>query len=291
MPSNKYWKACLKPVLLRSLPIVAIGMIRLLTNKGLEYHEHVSEYGVHWNFFFTLAVVTVASTLIRFDRVNANVDFKSGSVLPWTLLGLYQISLSLYGIQNYIEDGERRCTRDTSALCDFFAANREGILGCIGYLSMYLISEEIAQYCIWSADVEVPTQRGKRLLICCGLLWAFHWLLTTVLDIEVSRRSTNATFILWTMAHNVTILMLTWAAFYLADGSAVSPIFDAVNRHGLIVFILANLMTGLVNLSINTLTVADSQALGVIFAYLFAVGSVALAVDWALSPRQKPKME
>ena len=124
-------------------------------------------------------------------------------------------------------------------------------------------------------------------------MWAALWILVSVFDIPVSRRSTNASFIIWTLAHNVTILLLIWAAFYLARGRSVSPIFGAVNRHGLIVFILANLMTGLVNISINTLEVADGQALGVIFVYLFAVGSVALAVDWAFrllqSARRKTK--
>ena len=88
---------------------------------------------------------------------------------------------------------------------------------------------------------------------------------------------------------------MIWAAFFFTSGSSVSPIFDAVNRRGLIVFILANLMTGLVNITINTLEVADGQALGVIFVYLFAVGSVALAVDWTLqsllSARPKTKDE
>mmetsp|Transcript_5803 Transcript_5803/g.12642 ORF Transcript_5803/g.12642 Transcript_5803/m.12642 type:complete len:506 (+) Transcript_5803:55-1572(+) len=288
LPSNVYWKARLKPVLLRSIPIITMGTIRLMTNKGLEYQEHVSEYGVHWNFFFTLAVVSVASTAIRFHS-------SSSRIWPWLFLVLYQISLSIYGIQIYIEDGERRCVGGESMVCDFFAANREGILGCVGYLAMFLISEDIAQYCIWSADASPSTQRGSRLSVCCALLWALNWLLTSILDIQVSRRSTNATFIVWTLAHNVTILLLVWAAFYLADASTrsristVSPIFDAVNHHGLIVFILANLMTGLVNLSINTLAVEDTQALGIIFMYLFAVGSVALAVDWALTRRPKVK--
>ena len=138
---------------------MAMGMIRLLTNKGLEYQEHVSEYGVHWNFFFTLAVVSVASTAIRFDCKGSSQNF-----WPWLLLGLYQISLSMYGIQEYIEDGERRCVGGESMVCDFFAANREGILGCVGYLAMFLISEDIAQYCIWSADANLSTQRRKPII-------------------------------------------------------------------------------------------------------------------------------
>lgn len=42
-----------------TLPLWLLGFARLLVTKSVDYHEHVSEYGVHWNFFFTLAIVKV----------------------------------------------------------------------------------------------------------------------------------------------------------------------------------------------------------------------------------------
>lgn len=42
------------------VPLVVLGCARLVATWGVQYQEHVSEYGVHWNFFFTLAIVKVS---------------------------------------------------------------------------------------------------------------------------------------------------------------------------------------------------------------------------------------
>lgn len=51
-------------------------------------------------------------------------------------------------------------------------------------------------------------------------------------------------------------------------GSIDSLLIDGLSRNGLLMFLLANLLTGVTNLSIRTLYVADSTAFVVLFAYL-----------------------
>jgi glucosaminylphosphatidylinositol acyltransferase len=252
-----------KFVFLRLLPLLLLGFIRLISLKGLEYQEHVSEYGVHWNFFFTLATLMLLANLIP-NRWE----------VPLGLMGIYQLLLSKVGLQNFIETYPRNCLEIDSLVCDIVAANREGIFGTVGYLAIFLFSEQLGSYCIWNAN----KQRLSRLGISSASLWVMHQALV-LSGIRSSRRSTNATFCVWTLAHNTTLLFLLDLSCYKNE---VPPILDAMNRSGLIIFVVANLLTGLVNLSINTLLVNDQTAILIIFLYLCTVGTLSLIFNYVI---------
>ena len=46
-----------------TVPLLLLGVIRFVSVKAVNYQEHVSEYGVQWNFFLTLAMVKVGGPL------------------------------------------------------------------------------------------------------------------------------------------------------------------------------------------------------------------------------------
>jgi len=125
----------LKQAVLSSLPMLVVGGVRLALHKSLDYQEHISEYGVHWNFFLSLAVVVVLSSLLE-----ASSKVRLG--ICGILMLSYETCLHL-GLEDYIFRGERN---------NFFSANREGILGCVGFFCIYQIGLGLKPYILDSKE-------------------------------------------------------------------------------------------------------------------------------------------
>jgi phosphatidylinositol glycan class W len=285
--------------LLHLLPLIGIGIIRIITNKSLEYQEHVSEYGVHWNFFFTMGVLAI---------IPRGIDhFPPSWILPTAILILYQFHLTALGFQTFIEQAPRSCDEllstdsnggtSSNKLCNLAFANREGILGSLGYLALFFYGEWVGAAFLWKTTG--TTIVGKWSMERFGaVLWGVLALLTRV--VPVSRRSTNASFCVWALAHNVTLLAILKHVVVVTtvavtkennkyDDRPQEPtlplVLERLNRNGLALFLIANLLTGLVNLTIPTLDISDEWALLVLFGYISVVGLAALLLDALWSRR------
>lgn len=110
--------------------VLLIGFGRLLLLKWFNYHEHVSEYGSHWNFFTTLFCVWVAA-----DCAHRCVSRRWLLWMACCMLLFYQWMLSRTKLTHFILSAPRNT---------LFSANREGIVSLLGYIPMYLIAEGIA---------------------------------------------------------------------------------------------------------------------------------------------------
>jgi phosphatidylinositol glycan class W len=88
----------------------------------------------------------------------------------------------------------------------------------------------------------------------------------------------NLPYVLWVAAYNTTFLfgyLLIEIFLFSTSGFPVPPLLEAINKNGLAVFLVANLLTGLVNVSMRTMYVGDRTAVLVLVAYSSLVCSIA----------------
>ena len=282
-----------------SLPLLALGLIRLYSVKGLDYAEHVTEYGVHWNFFFTLALLPPFVALLQcLSAVIPHAGFVS-----FLVSGLYQTFLELTNLKTYILTAPRT---------DLLSQNREGVFSFWGYLAIFLAGQALGFDVLRRNSGGIPvtesySQQRKRLLIRLtgwSIVWSSLFYLMTSYKIgfayQVSRRLANQPYVLWVSAFNcvqITIFCLIETMFfpsvYAAANrtlemreceKATSRILRSFNRNGLAIFLLANLLTGLVNLTLDTLSMSQAGAMAVLVGYAALLTGVAIALDsWNLS--------
>ncbi len=250
------------------VPILALGFLRLVSIKATDYQEHVSEYGTHWNFFFTLACVAFLSDIVLrcFPSVTAGV-------IGLAIISAYQIGLAL-GLSEYILFHPR----DT-----FIHANKEGLCSSFGYLAIYLVSLEIGYVLNQARTIAQWRLFAFRFSLGVVVLW----LLTSISNVciqPISRRMVNMSYFLWIIAINLTIILGFLLVHLLLRSFRIKVVDSAltrvINSELLPVFLLANVLTGLVNLSMQTLYVERTTAFAVMLIYLLVVCGLPWSVDY-----------
>lgn len=282
-----------------SAPLLLLGLIRLYSVKGLDYAEHVTEYGMHWNFFFTLALLPPFVALFR--SFSAMITLTAPLAL--LLSCIYQALLEFTSLKVYILTAPRT---------DLLSQNREGVFSFWGYLAIFLTGQavgfDVLPRNLRGVSKSAPGSVQRRSLLLRLVIWAIGWttlsFVTTSfkvgLNLRVSRRMANLPYVFWVSAFNsaqitlfCAIETLFFPIVYTATDTAAenkenvratSKILKSFNRNGLAVFLLANLLTGLVNLSLDTLSMGQMGAMGVLVAYISLLTAVAVALDsWNLS--------
>lgn len=290
LPLSKRLPASLR----HAIPLLVLGVIRLISVKGLDYAEHVSEYGVHWNFFFTLGFLPPFAALFQsaFDLVP------SYAVLSFTLAAVYEIVLDWTSLGPYILIAPRT---------NLLSKNREGIFSFLGYLAIFLAGQSLGasalprqQPIAKDAPFTVKLRQstlGK--LATASLIWTALFYFSVGyygLGLSVSRRLANLPYFLWVSSFNSYQITICCAIetflfpnLYRAttkseesrrSRDATSTILYAFNRNGLVVFLVANLLTGLVNMTLPTLNMSVIESMAVLTAYIAVVAGVAVGLDY-----------
>jgi len=231
-------------------PVLAIGSIRFAVVWGVDYHVPLSEYGVHWNFFFTIAVVGLLSTLADLPPV-------ASGVAGIALLIVYEVFLTCFGGAEYILQAPR---------IGWFSANREGVLSCFGFLGVHWVAVALGSML---RSVNGPASNTLAILILVVVSSACALLLLQMLGMNVSRRFCNLPYAMLTISINAMVL----GSLALVDLCWPRPrpelplAFAGVQSSQFAVFLAANLLTGLVNISMQPLLVPWWAAILIMVAY------------------------
>ncbi|KAK1421455.1 hypothetical protein QVD17_23799 [Tagetes erecta] len=254
----------LRSALTSTSPLLVLGFARLVSTTGVDYQVHVGEYGIHWNFFFTLAGVAVLTSVFKVSPKYC------GLVGSFVLVG-YQVCL-MNGLNSYLLSPERGT--------NIISQNKEGIYSIFGYWGLHLIGVWLGNNVLFGKNANLRTNRWTRTKI--WILFIFFWCLTLILDRFVerpSRRMCNVTYVTFVLATNLEMLGILMLSDYIPGGK-LSLLEQAINRNLLAFFIAANLLTGVVNLSINTLFVSPLTAMLILIAYGLIICAAAAFVDY-----------
>jgi len=155
-------------------------------------------------------------------------------------------------------------------------------------------------------DIAAPRQTEKTAMELCSfaIIWWSILGLVRFFKVEgpeggISRRMVNLPYILWVAAFNTSFLLLylvvldMWMFSGRDSGKAAKhkkvdetspviqvgnppPLLELVNRHSLMIFLLANVLTGLINVTIPTMYASDIWALIILVLYSITICGVPL---------------
>ncbi|GAA5872404.1 hypothetical protein JCM1840_006053 [Sporobolomyces johnsonii] len=267
----------------KSVGVIALGLIRVVMVKGVDYPEHVTEYGVHWNFFFTMALLPVFGSAL--ERLATTLDMHWVGLI---VTGVHQLVLSTTSLQLWTLEAPR-----TSII----SQNKEGLVSLPGYLAIYLFGIASGLYVLppdpyfFAAQhrvppADAPPEVKRKIEEKRQRVWKNK---PGKLANLLGSYAANLPYVLWIVAFNTSFLFL-YLLIHIATASSKSgpgapaapAVFEAINRNGLVVFLAANLLTGLVNVSIESMYASDTLAMAVLIAYCAAV----VAVAWVLRKRR-----
>ncbi|XP_015369213.1 PREDICTED: phosphatidylinositol-glycan biosynthesis class W protein-like isoform X2 [Diuraphis noxia] len=269
IPNTQNMSKIVLKVFKQVLPLLVLGIGRTYFVTKAEYHHYVFEYGVHWNFFMTLAFLKIINL---FMLPFVSTCCLSG--IATILVFIYEFALN-FGLADWIMSD---APRDT-----MFSANREGIFSLIGYEAIFLYSLSMkSRFSIFMNKNHLIN--SMFLLIVTASLSIALFLLTFVISFVfgVSRRLANAGYVYWILSISSYLLfmsliienfitILLHKMGQLGEFNRVSLIIDSINDNLLLFFLFANVTTGVINMCLYTLVMNAVYSLTILSLYMFVI--------------------
>jgi hypothetical protein len=235
-----------------------LGFARYVSVKRSGYQLVEEEYGPMWNFFFSLAVIDILSTAIvcacgrfitgKYRMRNTFIVASSIAILVELLLGrnvVYDAKNTTMKLESWLllPTKERGAfpTKYTDVV-SFVTLNREGAFSCVGMTSLHFFGRLFGEY-VHTKKSEGDLRRAVWLAL---MLWIASYTSIDVLKIiKPSRRLCNFGYILWMSTYNVSAMVVM--AFIHEQYHTVPSILQRANASPMLVFLFANITTGLFN--------------------------------------------
>ena len=189
------------------LLLLTLGAARPVVLKFLDYPERVTEYGVHWNFFLTLAFLQIASTLIvslfRLRGARATHQITVFAVVALLLCLLQHLLLNNVGIMvsyvfvsnfdlclqgsrfTHVENlGPRYLVAQEYVISDdpresWVAQNKEGLASLPGFVALYFLGASFAAFCAHQVSMHLPVAHSCILIgeacLACTSIYTAHF--------------------------------------------------------------------------------------------------------------------
>ena len=161
----------------------------------------------------------------------------------------------------------------------FVSANKEGVLSLPGFLALHLAGDALGAALRPRGCASSWGAATLRLAALDALLWAAALAADSLLE-RPSRRQCNAAYALWVCAQLLLALTLTLAGHIVAPAPTVPrSLTHAISKHQLAIFLLANVLTGVVNLALPTTDAPAPFALLTLLAYMTICCAAADAIQ------------
>nr|VZI31763.1 unnamed protein product [Spirometra erinaceieuropaei] len=272
----------ISPVLRSTFLLVLLGASRTLVIKLLGFPEHVTEYGVHWNFFVTLAVLRLAGFLVgsQLSRLSNFAAMNALFLLSIACTIGHQAVLSSLGLEQSLAP-DSSLLKEEARRSSLLLANAEGLVSLPGYFALFLwgmllsfvidvhltdgvSSVKYKLLCVQEEEKWRGLPRRVSLLLALmaiGFLSVTYW----YGEAATSRRFVNLPFICLQAFISYAIAAFTLLCLYRdpARKSSVKkdlmPLITIVSGNSMLYFLVSNIMTGSLNLLIDTLELGDMR--------------------------------